>query len=68
MAFLFLWSLMTDSCNSAIFFILLSMSIFCSRAPVWLLSNRTVSSFPCLLASREALAEWMAVTQFSRSV
>ncbi len=64
----FLGSLTTVSCSSAIFFIFPSMSIFCSRPRTWLRSSRTVSSFPWRLASSEALAEWMAVTQFSRSV
>lgn len=68
MAFLFFGSLTTDSCNSAIFFILLSMSIFWRRFLVWFFSSRTVSSLPCFLAKRDAQAEWMAVTQFSRSV
>lgn len=68
MALRFFGSLTTVSCSSAIFFIFPSMSIFCSRPRTWLRSRRTVSSFPWRLASREALAEWMAVTQFSRSV
>lgn len=68
MALRFLGSLTTVSCNSAIFFIFPSMSIFCSSPRTWDLSRRTVSSFPWRLASSEALAEWMAVTQFSRSV
>lgn len=68
MAFLFLGSLTTDSCSSAIFFILLSMSIFCARFLVWFFSSRTVSSLPRFFAKRDAHAEWMAVTQFSRSV
>lgn len=68
MAFLFFGSLTIDSCNSAIFFILLSISIFWMRFLVWFLSSRTVSSFPCFFAKREAQAECMAVTQFSRSV
>lgn len=68
MALRFLGLLTTVSCNSAIFFIFPSMSIFCRRPRTWLRSRRTVSSFPWRLASKEALAEWMAVTQFSRSV
>lgn len=68
MALRFLGLLTTVSCNSAIFFIFPSMSIFCRRPRTWLRRRRTVSSFPWRLASNEALAEWMAVTQFSRSV
>lgn len=64
----FLGLLTTVSCSSAIFFIFPSMSIFCSRPRTWPRSRRTVSSFPWRLANSEALAEWMAVTQFSRSV
>lgn len=68
MAFLFFGSLTIESCNSAIFFILPSMSIFWNRLLVWFFSSLTVSSFPSFFAKREAQAECMAVTQFSRSV